>query len=103
MIFYVNNIFHCIFTQKFNVLNMAAQRKTTITIYHLHFKDESLEKRDYYFGSISAIYEVFPKKVIGIQASSLYNFKLDEMKNPTYENEKCTIRKDVLISKPHSK
>jgi len=69
----------------------------------LHFKDELLAKRDYYFGSISAIYEVFPKKTIGIQASSLYNLKLDEKTNPIYENSKCIIKKDVLISKSQAK
>ena len=81
---------------------MNREQKATVTVYHLHFKDESLAKRDYYFGSISAIFDVFPKKQIGIQASSLYNFKLDEIKNPLYENAKCIIRKDVLISKSQS-
>ena len=82
---------------------MKRERKATVTVYHLHFKDESMEKRDYYFGSISAIFDVFPKKQIGIQASSLYNLKLDENTNPVYENAKCSIRKDVLISKAQSK
>jgi len=81
---------------------MKRERKTNITVYHLHFKDESLQKQDYYFGSISAIYEIFPKKKIGIQASSLYNYKFDENTNPIYENSKCLIRKDVLISKSQS-
>jgi hypothetical protein len=82
---------------------MKKERKATVTIYHLHFKDEDMPKRDYYFGSISAIFEVFPKKMIGIQASSLYNLKLDENTNPIYENAKCIIRKDNLISKSQSK
>ena len=81
---------------------MKVERKTTVTVYHLHFKDENMQKKDYYFGSISAIFEVFPKKIIGIQASSLYNLKLDENTNPIYENSKCFIRKDVLISKSQS-
>jgi hypothetical protein len=81
---------------------MKRERKTTVTIYHLHLKDESLQRKDYYFGSISAIYEVFPKKQIGIQASSLYNYKLDENTNPIYENAKCIIQKNVLISKSQS-
>jgi hypothetical protein len=81
---------------------MEDQRKP-ITIYHLHFKSEDLEKKDYYFGSISAIYEVFDKKQIGIQASSLYNFKLDEFSNPIYQNNKCIIRKDILITKSQSR
>ena len=82
---------------------MKKKRKTTITIYHLHLKDESLPKQDYYFGSISAIYEKFTTKQIGIQAGSLYNLKLNEVSNPIYENSRCIIRKDILISKHHSK
>jgi hypothetical protein len=78
------------------------QRKA-ITIYHIHFFDEEMQKQDYYFGSISAIYEVFTIQQIGIQASSLYNFKLDEMDNPLYENKICSIRKDIVISKSQSK
>lgn len=84
---------------------MEQQRK--VTIYHVHFHDndfnKGLEKKDYYFSSISAIYEVFTIKQIGIQASSLYNLKLDEKTNPTYENKKCIIRKDVLITKSQTK
>ena len=78
------------------------QRKA-ITVYHVHFFDEKIPKQDFYFGSISAIYEVFTIKQIGIQASSLYNFKLDENTNPVYENNKCRIRKDNVISKSQSK
>jgi len=74
-----------------------------ITIYHVHFFNEEMTKQDYFFGSISAIYEVFSIKQIGIQASSLYNFKLDEIKNPVYENSICRIRKDIVISKAQSK
>ena len=77
--------------------------KKAITIYHLHFFDEGMQKQDFYFGSISAIYEVFTIKQIGIQASSLYNFKLDEKTNPLYRNNKCVIRKDLVISKSQSK
>ena len=78
------------------------QRKA-ITVYHVHFFDEEMQKQDFYFGSISAIYEVFTIKQIGIQASSLYNFKLDEINNPVYQNQKCRIRKDIVISKSQSK
>ena len=74
-----------------------------ITVYHVHFFDEEMQKQDFYFGSISAIYEVFTIKQIGIQASSLYNFKLDENTNPVYQNNKCRIRKDIVISKSQSK
>ena len=68
---------------------MTTKKKSTITIYHLHLKDEKMLKRDYYFGSISAIFEQFGKKEVGILASSLYNLKLNETTNPIYENSKC--------------
>jgi hypothetical protein len=83
-------------------MKISMQRKA-ITVYHLHFFNEEMPKQDYYFGSISAIYEVFDKKQIGIQASSLYNFKLNENDNPVYENKICKIRKDFVISKSQSK
>ena len=80
---------------------MEKQRKSA-TIYHVFFKDENMKKQNYYFGSISAIYEVFSIKQIGIQASSLYNLKLNEVENPSYENNKCIIRKDILVTKSQS-
>jgi hypothetical protein len=83
------------------------ESKKPITIYHLHFeklpRNGELQNKDFYFGSISAIYEVFNKNRIGIQASSLYNFKLDKDNNPIYKNDKCWIRKDILISKSQRK
>lgn len=80
--------------------------KKPITIYHLHFlgyPKETFFQTDYYFGSISAIFEHFTVDKIGIQASSLYNFKLDEEENPVYENKKCRIRKSTLLTKSKSK
>jgi len=77
--------------------------KKEITVYHLHLFSENITKKDYYFGSISAIYEMFDVKQIGILASSLYNLKLDVRCNPIYENNKCRIRKDTLITKTQSK
>lgn len=80
--------------------------KKPITIYHLHFlgyPKESSFRTDYYFGSISAIFEHFTVDKIGIQASSLYNFKFDEEDNPIYENKKCIIRKSILLTKSKSK
>jgi hypothetical protein len=78
-------------------------KKKATTLYHLHFFDEEMPKKDYYFGSISAIYEIFTIKQIGIQASSLYNLKLDENTKPIYKNNKCMIRKDALLTKAQSK
>lgn len=81
--------------------------KKVITIYHLHFekipRNGELQNKDFYFGSISAIYDVFTKNQIGIQASSLYNFKLDKDLNPIYRNSRCWIKKDVLRTKLQTK
>ncbi len=81
--------------------------KKPITLYHIHFFDvplnEERSNRDFYFGSISAIYDHFEKEQIGIQASSLYNLKLDEVSNPVYENKRCRIRKSTLITKTQTK
>lgn len=74
-----------------------------ITIYHVHFKDSDIKPMDYYFGSISAIFERFSDTQIGIKASSLYNLNLNEEVNPVYENKKCFIRKSTLITKSKSK
>ena len=82
-------------------------QKKSITVYHVHFFDNEYNKdmkgRDYYFGSISAIYEVFHKSKIGIIASSLYNLNLDEITNPVYENKRCKIRKSILLTKGKTK
>ncbi len=82
-----------------------ADRK--VAVYHLHLRDtppnESLNERDYYFGSLSALCGMFDKARIGIVASSLYNFGFDETENPLFENRYCRIRKAVLITKPKSK
>ena len=83
------------------------ENKRPITVYHVHFfnneRNKDMDVRDYYFGSISAIYDVFEKWQIGIQASSLYNLNLDEATNPVYENKRCRIRKSTLITKSKSK
>jgi len=82
------------------------KEKKPITVYHIHLFDapeNDITQSDYYFGSISAIFEYFDKSVIGIQASSLYNYNFDEITNPIYENKKCRIRKSILLTKSKSK
>ena len=83
------------------------EKKKSITVYHVHFPkneyNKGMELRDYYFGSISAIYEVFDKSKIGIVASSLYNLNMDEVLNPVYENKRCRIRKSILLTKGKTK
>jgi hypothetical protein len=84
------------------------EKKKDITVYHLRMRNwvynewnEQCMQKDYYFGSISAIYEKFKAKDIGMAAQSLYNF--DFKKHPFFQNDKCFIKKSVLITKPHTK
>lgn len=52
-------------------------------------------QRNYYFGSIAAIYDLLPKDMIGIGKESLWA----RLKSGDYENSKVIIRKSRLITK----
>lgn len=60
------------------------------TIYHVVFNGEHS-----YFGSITAIFDVFTPNQLGINKTPLWNYKL----TPTrpYKNNKCTIYKGAII------
>lgn len=86
------------------------KKKKEATVYHLRLRLRDMpyndwfvqsEQKDYYFGSIAAIYEQFTAKEIGIQASSLYNYNFN--KHPFYQNDECFIRKGQLITKQQTK
>lgn len=66
-------------------------------IYHIQFREPVRGKTDYYFGSLSAIYDVFTEEDIGCGVRRLWNLKIDE-DNP-YEGRKCTIKVGELIRK----
>ena len=59
----------------------------------IHLKKDG---KDYYFGSISAIYSVFSKEDIGVSYGSLRNFVITP-EHP-YSNGKVVIKESVLIS-----
>ena len=61
------------------------QKETCI---HLEFLTNQTH---FYFGSISAIYELFNKENIGVAKQTLYQFKIEQGK--PYKNSKCIIRK----------
>ena len=100
--FFVNNVFLCVFFNKYFVFainfvplqkqikckNMDKEQK----IIHLHVKETN---EHYYFGSIKALCEKFDKDTIGIVYSSLRAVKLHE--RGLYENNKCIIRQGTLI------
>lgn len=51
----------------------------------------------YYFGSLSAVFELFSSDEIGVAYGTLRNYGLNE--NKPYSNGKCIIRKGVLRTK----
>ena len=62
-------------------------------IIHVHLKKS---KKNYYFGSISAIFTVLAPEQIGVsKKKDLYIFDIDE--NKPFNNELCTIRKGSLV------
>jgi hypothetical protein len=60
-------------------------------VVHLEFNGEH-----FYFGSMKAIFEKFKSKELGISYNYLKNYGLSDGKS--YTNQKCTIRKGVLIT-----
>lgn len=62
-------------------------------IYHLEFKAGS----HHYFGSITAIFDLFNSKTLNVSKYRLWNYKITP-DNP-YSNDMCTIRKGVIKRK----
>lgn len=60
-------------------------------IIHLH-----LNGRDYYFGSLAAIYSEFTREEIGVSYGSLRNYRISP-EHP-YTNDKVVIKEGVLIT-----
>lgn len=63
------------------------------TLYHVYFGGE----KHYYFGSISAIYDLFTPEQMGVTKFRLwsYGIKLDK----PYRNRKCIIYKGTICRK----
>ncbi|NDW08471.1 hypothetical protein [Dysgonomonas sp. 520] len=75
---------------------METENKQERTVIHLE-----MDGKHYYFGSIANIYEYFDKDIIGISYGSLRNYGLSQEK--PYQNNKCIIRKGVLLAKPSNR
>jgi hypothetical protein len=56
---------------------------------------------EYFFGSLSAIYDMFTPEQIGCKVQNLWSFNIDYDK--PYENRICTISKEVIIRKAQRK
>jgi len=71
-----------------------SKEKKERTVIHLHLlnKDEH-----HYFGSIANMFEFYDADTLGISYGSLRNYGLSYER--PYQNNKCVIRKGVLLSK----
>ncbi len=77
-------------------------------IYQVSFKEppfdregEPAAKTEFFFGSLSSIYDVFSSQQIGCKVQRLWNVKITE-DNP-YIGRKCTISKEILKRKRQQK
>ena len=61
------------------------------TIYHVSFFEDDT---NYYFGSITAIFDKFTNEEIGVTKTTLWSYGLAEDK--PYMNKKCIIRKGTI-------
>lgn len=75
---------------------MEKENKQERTVIHIEIDGEH-----HYFGSIANIYEYFDTEIIGISYGSLRNYGLSSDK--PYQNNKCIIRKGVLLAKPSNR
>lgn len=73
-------------------------------IYRVSFKEPPIlvegsaaEKTDFFFTSLTAIYDQFGKRDIGCQVSRLWNLKITP-DNP-YRGRKCVITKEPIARK----
>jgi hypothetical protein len=66
------------------------------TILHVIF-----EGRNYYFGSITAIFDVFTPETLGVTKYRLWNYKITQ-EHP-YHNKRCIINKGIIIRKTKTK
>lgn len=69
-------------------MNMEKER----TVIHLEINGEH-----HYYGSVANLYEFYSSEELGITYASLRNFGLSQ--DHPYKNNKCIIRKGLLLSK----
>lgn len=69
-------------------------------VVHLYFKEPYEGKKDLYFSSLKAIYDVVPAEAVGIRYKSLTNAIRGK---DFYENKKIAIRIGELVRKANSR
>lgn len=72
---------------------MKQQRK----VIHIELKQPYNGRRNYYFGSVAAIYDTLPTEIVGIGAGGLWN--VFSTGNKKYAGRLATIREGRLLSK----
>lgn len=72
---------------------MAKQSEKVI---HVELNKAYKGKKNYYFGSMAAIYDELPESIVGIKLISLWNV---DLKGSEYSNSLCTIRMGKLKRK----
>ena len=79
-----------------NILTTFAQNSSKMekerTVIHLEINGEH-----HYYGSVANMYEFYTREELGITYASVRNYGLTS-EHP-YQNQKCMIRKGVLLSK----
>lgn len=69
-------------------------------IIHVELKEPFLGKKNHYYGSVSAIFQEIPERVIGVKAITVQR---NLQKSTEYQAPGATIRKGVLTRKSQKK
>ena len=75
---------------------MANQKKQERTVVHLE-----IDGRHYYYGNLKALTDHWTKEAIGVSHSYLKNLNISEEK--PFKNDKCIIRRGIIITSPRLK
>lgn len=73
----------------------------TVTIIKVRFHQPPLasdpQRTEYYFGSLSAIYDQFTPKQIGCKVERLWNYGIKQ--NKPYKNARCVVSRELMRRK----
>ena len=73
------------------------ERKTKQVRAIVHLEKDG---KHYYYGNLKALTDSWSKEDIGVSYSYLKNLNIDE--NKPYQNEKCIIRRGIIITSPNN-
>ncbi len=65
-------------------------------VIHVELKEPYKGRRNYYFGSVAAIYDTLSAEIVGISAGGLWNVFC---KSNTYHGPLATVRERELLTK----